>query len=232
MIRAILFDLDGTLLPMDQEHFVKTYLKYLAGYLASYGYDPEKVVEAVWKGTIAMASNDGSRKNEEVFWTAFSGILGERVLAERPVLEQFYREDFQNVRSSCGYDPRSAETVRAIRAAGYRTILATNPVFPAPATESRIRWAGLEPEDFELYTTYENTSFCKPKLEYYREILRLCRLRAEDCLMVGNDAGEDMVTEKLGMRVFLMTDCLIDRGLDVSRYPQGSFAELLEFLGL
>ena len=41
-IKMILFDLDGTLLPMDQNHFVKTYFGALAKKLAPLGYDPEK----------------------------------------------------------------------------------------------------------------------------------------------------------------------------------------------
>lgn len=68
-----------------------------------------------------------------------------------------------------------------------------NPIFPAVATESRIRWAGLAPETFAWYTTYENIGYCKPNPDYYREILRYLDCRAEDCLMVGNDVEEDMM---------------------------------------
>lgn len=231
-VKAVLFDLDGTLLPMDQEKFVKAYLGLLAAYLAPHGYDPAKLVEAIWEGTGAMVVNDGSCANEEVFWRVFSGIFGEGALKDRPLIEEFYRGEFQKVQASCGRNPAAAEALHKIRAAGYRTILATNPIFPAIATESRIRWAGLEPEDFELYTTYENIGCCKPNLDYYEEILHRQGLRPQECLMVGNDAEEDMVAAELGLKVFLLTDCLIDRGRDVSKYPQGSFSELLRFLGI
>ena len=109
--------------------------------------------------------------------------------------------------------------------------LATNPLFPAVATESRIRWTGLEPDEFEFYTTYENIGWCKPNLDYYREVLRRAGVTAEDCLMVGNDVGEDMVAAELGMDVFLITDCLINKtGEDISKYPNGSFEELREYI--
>ena len=146
------------------------------------------------------------------------------------MIEEFYRTEFQKVQKSCGYDPKAAELIRTLKARGYRLILATNPIFPAAATESRIRWAGLEPDDFEFRTTYENVSYSKPNLDYYREILALRGLTAEECLMAGNDAGEDMVAEKLGMKVFLLTAGLIDRGMDISRYPQGRFDDLLSYL--
>ena len=78
MIKAILFDLDGTLLPMDQEVFVKDYMGRLAAYLAPYGYDPRKLTDAVWKGVGAMVMNDGSCRNEARFWQTFAAVFGDR----------------------------------------------------------------------------------------------------------------------------------------------------------
>ena len=68
MIRAVLFDLDGTLLPMNMEEFTKGYFKLLAKKAAPFGYDAEKLVASIWKGTGAMVKNDGSCSNEEAFW--------------------------------------------------------------------------------------------------------------------------------------------------------------------
>ena len=49
--------------------------------------------------------------------------------------------------------------------------------------------------------------------------------------MVGNDVGEDMVAETLGMRVYLLTNCLINRdGADISRWPRGGFDDLLAYV--
>ena len=228
MITTILFDLDGTLLPMDQEVFVKDYLGRLAKKMAPHGYDPQLLVQAVWKGTGAMVKNDGRQSNEAVFWQVFTGIFGQEAMKDLPLFEEFYETEFQEARRSCGFNPAAAETIRALHAMGYTTVLATNPLFPPVATQSRVRWAGLEPEDFAFITTYDNSSFCKPNPDYYREILGKLKLKSEECLMVGNDVGEDMIAEALGMQVFLLTDCLINRdGSDISRYPHGSFPELL-----
>ena len=149
----------------------------------------------------------------------------------KKILADYHLNEFQQVKDVCGYNPKAAESVRAGKEMGYRVVLATNPVFPSIATESRMRWAGLEPEEFELYTTYENSSFCKPSLEYYVEIMNKLGLSPEECLMVGNDVTEDMVTEELGMKVFLLTNDLINReGKDISRYPQGDYDDLLNFI--
>ena len=230
-INTILFDLDGTLLPMDQEKFVNGYFKMLAAKLAPYGYEPQQLINAILAGIEAMIKNDGSQLNEDAFWKRFVDIYGDKVLADKPVFEDFYKNEFQDARSFCGFNPKAAETVRLLKDKGYRVVLATNPLFPSIATESRIRWAGLEPSEFDLYTTYENTSYCKPNLDYYRDILKRINCRPEECLMVGNDVGEDMVVEALGMQVFLLTDCLINtQKKDITAYPHGSFEQLLSML--
>ena len=230
-LRCVLFDLDGTLLPMDQEEFTKAYFHLLAKKLAPRGYEPKALVDAIWAGTAAMVKNDGRCSNEEAFWQRFTQIYGPKVQEDKPVFEEFYANEFQNARTACGFNPRAAETVAVIRSMGYQVALATNPIFPAVATESRIRWAGLEPADFSLYTTYENSTHCKPNPAYFLDVAESLHLAPESCLMVGNDALEDTAAAQVGMKVFLLTDCLINKdGRDISAYPQGSFEQLLDYV--
>lgn len=231
MITTVFFDLDGTLLPMDQDRFLDAYMGGLAAKMAPHGYDPGLLIKSIWKGTGAMVLNDGTKRNDEVFWKVFSAAMGRDAHADEPVFLDFYKNEFQSVAKSCGFNPRAVETVAQIKAMGKRVILATNPLFPAIATRSRVKWAGLEPGDFDYISTYENSHHSKPNPDYYREILDKLDLQPEECLMVGNDASEDMVARTLGMRVFLLTDCLINKeNKDISRYPNGSFPELMEYI--
>lgn len=230
-IKTIFFDLDGTLLPMDQEAFVKIYTKGLAAHMAPYGYDPTALVQSLWQGTSAMVKNDGSRTNEEVFWEVFSAGVGRDARADESTFAIFYDTGFHKAREACGFAPETAGVVKDLKARGCRVVLATNPLFPHMATENRIRWAGLEPEDFDYYTTYENSSFCKPNLAYYQEILDKLGMKAEECAMVGNDVDEDMVAGKLGFQTFLLTPCLLNRsGQDIAQWPHGGFEELKAWL--
>ena len=49
--------------------------------------------------------------------------------------------------------------------------------------------------------------------------------------MVGNDAQEDTAAAQVGMKVFLLTDCLINKqSADISQFPHGGFPELTEYL--
>lgn len=231
MTKIVLFDLDGTLLPMDQDVFTKTYFKLLAEKLMPYGYDPEKLIDGIWTGIAAMVKNDGSRSNEQAFWDRFADVFGEKVLEDKPILDEYYRNDFQQAAKVCGYDAEARTVVDMLKKAGVRVVLATNPLFPAVATESRIKWAGLSPDDFELYTTYENSRYCKPNPEYYKEIFAKLGCEGRECIMVGNDVDEDMIAASLGAKVFLLTDCLINKkDRDINAYPHGGFNELKEFL--
>ena len=230
-IKVVLFDLDGTLLPMDQDVFVKDYFGRIAAKLAPQGYDPKKLVDTIWRGTGAMVQNDGSCTNEEAFWKYAVTVFGEQIIQDKHFFDAFYETEFDKIKAVCGYHPAAAEIVQGLKKQGYRVVLATNPIFPARATQWRIQWAGLQPEDFEMYTTYENSRYCKPNLDYYRDILAQLAVEPEECLMVGNDVGEDMIARQLGMKVFLLTDCLINRNdADISQYPNGTFEELKMFI--
>ena len=230
-ITTVLFDLDGTLVPMDQDAFVKDYFGRIAAKLALQGYAPKKLVDTIWRGTGAMVKNDGSKTNEEAFWELAASVYGDQILKDKHFFDEFYETEFDKIKAVCGYHPAAAETVHSLKEKGYRVALATNPIFPAKATQWRIGWAGLKPEDFELYTTYENSRYSKPNLDYYRDILKRLNVSAEECLMVGNDVGEDMIAKELGMKVFLLTDCLINKQkMDISVYPHGSFDSLKRYI--
>lgn len=230
-LEVVLFDLDGTLLPMDQDVFVQTYFGLLAKNLSNYGYEPKKLIESIWLGTKSMIMNDGKQTNEKVFWNTMSNIYGPNVINDESKFESFYINDFPLVKNSCGFDKRANEVIKFLKSKGYRLILATNPIFPRIATEQRIKWAGLDINDFEFVTTYENSSFSKPNLKYYLEILEKNDCKVENCLMVGNDVAEDMIINKLGVDVFLLTRDLINKNNeDINNYPNGNYDDLLEYV--
>ena len=232
IIKAVLFDLDGTLLPMDQEEFIKAYFGLLAKRLAPLGYEAEKLYQVLWYGVAAMVKNDGSCVNENAFWKVFTDAYGKESLKDKPFIDDFYEKEFNQVQAVCGFEKAAKEVVEMVKESGKYAVLATNPLFPHTATENRMRWAGLKPEDFVFYTTYENSRYCKPNPKYYEEILQRLDLKPEECVMVGNDFGEDVVpTERLGIQGFLLTDCLIHKGSqDISAYPQGGFEDLKKYL--
>ena len=232
MIRTVFFDLDGTLLPMDEGKFMRTYFGYLTEWMKPYGFEPERLAAEIWNGTACMVKNDGSRTNERAFWDYFKSVFGEAVAEHEQHFDAFYHVNFVRAKDACAPDPDAARAVHALKAQGFGVVLATNPLFPAIATRQRTEWAGLSVEDFLYCTTYENFNFAKPNPMYYKELARRLSLDPAECLMVGNNASEDMEAAlAVGMQVFLLPRCLINKqGLDLSRYPQGGFDDLLRYV--
>ena len=233
MITTVFFDLDGTLLPMELDSFLESYFDLLIKKLSLHGYDAETTTNGMWESLFAMLNNDGSRTNEDAFWDRFSQEVGKDARNDAAIFQDFYRNEFHGTKVACGYDPKAVETVAAVKARGLRVVLATNPLYPAIATENRIRWAGFNPEDFEVYTTFENYSHCKPNPAYYQDIMDNLGLKPEECLMVGNDAIEDTAAAKAGIKVFLLPKYLVNRqNVDISAYPQGDFDDLLQYIDM
>lgn len=229
-MNTVLFDLDGTLLPIENKVFFREYISRIAKKFALFGYEPDRFIKALVAGTDAMISNDGQMKNEERFWKVFSNLLGEKILDYETEFNAFYQNEFNEIRKAANPNPFAQKCVQVLKEKGYTIVAATNPVFPAIATKQRINWAGLNEDDFALITTFENSNFCKPNLNYYRMILSQLGRDASDCLMVGNDVDEDMCAADIGMQTYLLSDYVMNPTMkDISRVSQGSFDDLYQY---
>lgn len=225
-MNTILFDLDGTLLPMDQDLFINLYFKKLAQYFAPKGIHLENFKKSINEGTKAMVLNDGSMTNEQRFWKVFGDIYGESAGELEPDFIQFYQNEFHQVKASTNFTPYAARCIQKLKDKNYSIVVATNPLFPPVATYARINWAGLDVNDFLHITTYDNSSYCKPNLNYYKEILNTIGKDPEECMMIGNDVTEDMCTAKLGMDTYLIKDCLINANeLPLEGMKMGSLSD-------
>ena len=231
MYQAIFFDLDGTLLPMDQEVFTKAYFAKLSEKLAVTGKTAGELIPAVWAGVKQMVKNDGKRTNEAVFWETFIQLTGLSEEVVRPLCEDFYKVDFHAVRPVTGENPLAVRAVAAARAICPNVVLASNPLFPLDGQLTRMSWVGLSAKDFTAITSYETDSFCKPNPAYYQALCKRLGVDPKDCLMIGNDEAEDMAAATAaGLSCYLVTDCRIPSEAHPWKGAQGSFAELTDAL--
>lgn len=231
MLKAFLFDLDGTLLPMDQDYFLQGYFEAVTAKF-SHLLEPRKLIAQIMESTKAMISNtDPGKTNMDVFVEDFVPKIGYPRETVWPLFDQFYDEEFSRLCSFTRPTDISRQIVDTLKEKGYEIVVATNPLFPARAIEHRLNWVNLRFDEFKLVTTYETMHFCKPNPDYFREILQLIGRKPEECLMVGNDACEDLAARSLGIRTFLVKDCLIDGtgGKYVTDY-EGTLLDLLEFI--
>ena len=225
-MNTILFDLDGTLVPITQEDFSRVYFGLLIQKAKDMNIDTESMKKGLFGGVNAMVNNDGSMINENAFWQVFLSVTKADREVTEPIFRDFYANEFKKVKSVMQPTEISKMLIKTLKDKGYRLILATNPLFPIEAVVERMSWVGLKADDFEYITSYENSSYCKPNPKYFAEILEKLNLKAEDCLMVGNNTVEDMAAQDVGIKTFLVTDALEnEKNIDISVFDNGSLEE-------
>lgn len=229
--KAILFDMDGTLLPMDTHDFSRQYFKSLYAKLAKHGLKAENFGDLMWAGVAAMVKNDGSKTNEDAFWEAFEPMTGLKKDAVNGDCLEFYGNEFHQAKAFTQENPLAAEAVRLAHEKAEQVVLATNPLFPMVGQITRMSWIGLSPADFALVTSYESDSYCKPNPKYFLSVCERIGVKPEECLMIGNDEGEDMYAGTLaGLNCYLVTDWMIPNEKHPWEGDRGTFSELIEML--
>ncbi len=203
MIRAILFDLDATLLDNDMRTFLPPYFQALCARLGD-RIPPERLTRQVMESTQRMIQNtDPTRTNQEVFADDFFPKIGHGPDELGPVFADFYERDFPALRKYTRPRPEARGVVQECFDRGYDVVIATSPVFPLRAVQHRLEWAGVADFPYALITTYENMHSCKPQPRYYLEIAERIGHAPSECMMVGNDPEADIVpASKAGMRTF------------------------------
>ena len=230
--KAILFDLDGTLLPMDMDTFTKGYFASLKQFSVGDKVSTKEFIDAMWHGVAAMQRNDGEETNEAVFWEVFKKYLSVVDDNMRATTNLYYATAFDENKKFTIENPLAKEAVRIAHEKAEKVILATNPLFPMAAQRTRLSWLGLSPEDFDLVTSYETCYYCKPQPLYFtKDVLAPMSLQPSDCLMIGNDEEEDMYAASLaGFNCYLVTDCCLPSEKHPWHGARGSFSDMLAML--
>jgi len=230
-MKAILFDLDGTLLPLDEKLFVDIYFTELSKVFSEYNIESNKLVEAIWTATHEIIKNDGKRNNEEAFWEKFKSIINIDLSNVKEVLEKFYANEFFTKLKKCSTENNLAKVaVNLAKKNGRKVVLATNPVFPIDALV-RLKWTGLDIDDFDYVTHYSNSSFSKPNPKYYLDLCKKLDVEPKECLMIGNDERQDIfAASSAGMNCYLVTDYLYTYPECKVNCEKGSFKDLIEKL--
>ncbi len=230
MTQALLFDLDDTLLHNSMGSFLPRYFTALTRAVADI-IEREPFLQALQYSTQKMIkSTDTRRTNEELFWANFEGITGLTREVLLPTLDRFYADVFSTLHDDTAPVAGGKDIVAAAKAAGWKVVVATNPIFPIAAQNHRIVWAGLEPGDFDLVTSYENMHSTKPHASYFEEIAQLVGAAPGDCVMVGNHLANDITGAKAaGLRTFWTMDYPI-ADAEVTPDGQGLLGELQGWL--
>lgn len=204
-LQAVLFDLDNTLILFEEPVFFKHYSQKLYTAFADL-MTPQEFSARLIRSTQMMIQNDGKITNAEFFIRDFANGTGadERELWQR--FADFYEREFEQFQPLMQSHPDARHVILFIKNKRLKLVIASNPMFPSNVQMARLRWAGLGDIEFDLITSADNTTYVKPRLEYYQQICERISVPAECCLMVGNDPFNDMIAAKIGMKTYLTTD--------------------------
>ena len=202
-LRAVLFDLDGTLIENDMDVFITHFLRRFAPHLA-HRVAPEKFVQS-WLHALQfmLRNNDRALTNQQAFDLNFYPAVGALPEDLQPSIQAFYATSYRGLRSLVRPRPGTRETIQAMLDAGLSVVIATNPIFVHTAVAQRLEWAGVSDLSLALVTSSENMHAAKPSPQYYQEILDRVGCAPDESVMIGDDFINDIQpASRLGMHTY------------------------------
>ncbi len=232
MIRALLLDLDDTLLINDWHTFFPPYLESLCAHMEAI-IPSERFVPALNAGLDAMFSSEGhDGLLEQVFMSTFLPLAGTDAEVVLPHLAAYYRNGFNDLAQYTAQDPAAVELVSLARERGLKLAIATQPIFPLEAVQARLRWAGVPDKTFgyEYVATFDTQRACKPAAIFYADILGRLGVAPPQAMMVGDSARSDMAAGAFGLKTFYIDRGRDEGGQDVVADARGSLADIVNLL--
>lgn len=204
MIRAVLFDLDNTLIHFSERRFFESYVPQVSQAFSDImpiDVFSQKLILA----TQALLKNNGQMSNAEYFMNVFCVGYEEHRDEIWKRFMRFYENEYDQFRALVSVPRVVRRVFLQLKKKGVKLVIASNPIWPLQVQMKRLSWAGLGDLQFDLVTHIENMSYCKPQIQYYEEICSKIGEIPETCLMVGNDPVNDMIVANIGMKTFLVT---------------------------
>ena len=173
MLKAVVFDMDDTLLDINLSAFIAVLARDESSLLAQIGRrNPLSMFAAYTAAMLDLnrADRDNECTNRELFDAAIERRGG--VVLSDPVIADalaFYEREVLPDRNDAIIGAKPMEgaqrALEAVLDRGLRIALLTNPSFGAACIECRMGWAGILDAPFELVTTMENTRRVKPSAD-------------------------------------------------------------------
>lgn len=200
MIKAVLLDLDNTLLKNPDMEFAIAFLDLFERHFAAAGIDDAaKNFRSAIK--VMSSQQEGNKTNRQVTLE----LLCDDIDHADATLDSFYDEAFPKLKQCVAPVMGAVDLIHSLREKNYAVVIATNPIYPESAIRQRMTWAGLPLDEglYSLITSADNMHFSKPDPAYYAEILGRVGIEPDEALMVGDGLRNDIHPAKqVGLHTF------------------------------
>lgn len=202
MIKAVLLDMDNTLLLNPDTVFAQRFLQLWDDHFSTAGIDdaPKRLRRAL---RIMGYKQRGNISNWAVIVREMGN--GDAETEIEPLLDRFYADVYPELASCIAPVDGAADLIYRLRESDYQVVIATNPLYPEKAIKQRMAWAGLPLDDdlYEFISSADTMHFSKPDPAYYGELLGRVGVEPDEALMVGDSLRNDIQpAQTVGLRTF------------------------------
>jgi len=194
MIKAVLLDMDNTVLKNPDRAFATAFLTKFEQH-----FETNLAVQGsalVFRRLISLFSRGriGDESNSELTVRTMAETTGQSPEKIRTTLNQFYDEIYPFLQSCIQPVAGVVKLIEELRDAGHKVIIATNPIYPASAVKQRLMWANLPAQDadYDFITSADNMHYAKPDPAYFAEILGRIGVEPDETIMVGDSFRNDI----------------------------------------
>jgi HAD superfamily hydrolase (TIGR01662 family) len=208
MIKAVLLDLDDTLIRNPNQGFVPSYLHLIDHFFEErFG---TKISEALIQSVRTLSRpRDMRQRNLSLMLETVGSAMSLDEIQLTEAFDDFYAKDYPELRACTQPVECAPALVNDLLERGYQVAIATNPIYPTSAIHQRLEWAGLKADVIEklsFITTADNMHFSKPEPAYYAEIIARVGIEPDEALMVGDsDVNDIQSAAKVGLRTVKVT---------------------------
>lgn len=209
MIKAVLLDLDNTLLKNSDSVFVAEYLRLVDTYFQKRWDIPglSHLLRSVIR--VSVLERDMQQTNAQLAQKLITESTGKAPEAIIEAFTDFYTEAYPQLQTCVEPVAAAVPLYDFLRAQGYAVVIATNPLYPPNAIQQRLAWAGL-PSEFSAYaliTHSDNMHSAKPDPAYYAEVVARVGIEPDEAVMVGDSLRNDIEpAAQIGLNTYLITE--------------------------
>ncbi len=226
----IIFDLDGTLIEEESTMFYKILFgELLKRFNKKFGIDKDVFVPAMHKSMMAMEIVDGSDTIGNQFFKVLSTLIGVPVDAIEKEFGEFFDNDFDKVLVAFKPKPAMSKVVKKLKDRGDRLVIATDPFLPKVAVDKKIRYCGLNVEDFDFITYNSDCHFTKANPKFFEELFKGLHIDPENAIVIGNTVPTDVPAFPV-RETYILQDSVKEKGTTTMPYTRISSEELLEIV--